>query len=62
MIEDEKKIQEEKHIAEEKCETDDNIPEEKWKPVSIDEIYKNLPDVKRWHDDYCRFWLRKEGR
>ena len=36
----------------------------KWHPVSnipIDEIYKDLPKVKEWHNNYCKFWL-KNGR
>lgn len=36
----------------------------KWRPVSnipVDEIYENLPEVKRYHDNYCKFWL-KNGR
>ena len=36
----------------------------KWSPVSnipVDEIYKDLPEVKRYHDNYCKFWL-KNGR
>lgn len=34
----------------------------KWSPVSnipVDEIYKDLPEVKRWHENYERFWLNK---
>lgn len=34
----------------------------KWHPVSnipVDEIYKDLPKVKEWHDNYERFWLNK---
>ena len=34
----------------------------KWRPVSnipVDEIYKDLPEVKRYHDDYARNWLNK---
>lgn len=36
----------------------------KWSPVSnipVEEIYKDLPEVKRYHDNYCKFWL-KNGR
>lgn len=36
-----------------------------WQPVSnipVDEIYKDLPEVKRYHDDYCRVWLRDKSR
>jgi len=34
----------------------------KWHPVSnipVDEIYKDLPKVKEWHENYERFWLNK---
>jgi len=34
----------------------------KWRPVSnipVDEIYKDLPKVKEWHENYERFWLNK---
>lgn len=34
----------------------------KWRPVSniqVEEIYKDLPEVKRYHDDYVRNWLNK---
>lgn len=34
-----------------------------WSPVSnipVDEIYKDLPKVKEWHDNYERFWLNKD--
>lgn len=37
----------------------------KWRPVSnipVEEIYKDLPRVKEWHDNYERFWLRKKER
>ena len=37
----------------------------KWKPVSnipTEEIYKDLPKVKEFHDNYCRFWLIKRGK
>lgn len=30
-----------------------------WSPVSnipVEEIYKDLPEVKRYHDNYCRMW------
>lgn len=36
-----------------------------WKPVSnipVEEIYKDLPEVKQFHDNYCRFWLRDKSR
>lgn len=39
-----------------------NREEIHWKPVSnipVEEIYKDLPEVKRYHDNYCRFWLKK---
>lgn len=31
----------------------------KWHPVSnipVEEIYKDLPEVKRYHDSYCKMW------
>jgi hypothetical protein len=37
----------------------------KWRPVSnipVEEIYKDLPEVKQFHDSYCRFWLNKKSR
>ena len=33
-----------------------------WHPVSnipVEEIYKDLPEVKQFHENYCRFWLKK---
>ena len=40
-----------------------------WHPVSnipVEEIYKDLPEVKRYHDDYAKLWLNnfthKAGR
>ena len=33
-----------------------------WRPVSnipVEEIYKDLPEVKEWHDAYCEMWLKK---
>ena len=37
-----------------------------WQPVSnipVDEIYKDLPEVKQYHENYVRFWLtNKKGR
>ena len=36
-----------------------------WEPVSnipVDEIYENLPEVKRFHNEYCKFWLNKKSR
>lgn len=56
MIEDEirQEIQEEKsEIMEE--------PEIHWSPVSnisVDEIYENLPEVKEWHNNYVKTWLK----
>ena len=35
-----------------------------WQPVSnipVDEIYKDLPKVKEWHNNYEKLWL-KNGR
>lgn len=37
----------------------------KWHPVSnipIDEIYKDLPKVKEWHENYIKVWKIKEHR
>lgn len=37
----------------------------KWQPVSnipTEEIYKDLPKVKEFHDNYCKFWLTKRGK
>ena len=34
----------------------------KWRPVSnipVDEIYKDLPEVKEFHDSYVKVWLKK---
>ena len=60
MIEDE--IRQE--IQEEKAEMMEE-PEIHWSPVSnipTDEIYKDLPEVKRFHDSYVKFWLKDKGR
>ena len=60
-----REIKEEKLIREEKCEEGLIFPKEKWdklihwQPVSnisTDEIYKDLPEVKRFHDNYCKLW------
>lgn len=35
----------------------------KWKPVSnipVEEIYKDLPEVKEFHDSYVRIWLNEK--
>lgn len=66
MIEDEirQEIFEERA---EKCEEQLLFPKEKWDelvhwhPVSnipVEEIYKDLPEVKRFHDNYENFWLK----
>lgn len=37
----------------------------KWRPVSnipVDEIYKDLPKVKEWHENYIKVWKIKEHR
>lgn len=37
----------------------------KWQPVSnipTEEIYKDLPKVKEYHDNYVKFWLTKRGK
>lgn len=57
MIEDE--IRQE--IQEEKAEMMEE-PEIHWSPVSnisVDEIYENLPEVKQWHKDYVKTWLKE---
>ncbi|MBO7712274.1 MAG: hypothetical protein J6S85_02150 [Methanobrevibacter sp.] len=36
-----------------------------WRPVSnipVDEIYKDLPEVKEWHDSYIKTWLKDNCR
>lgn len=36
-----------------------------WQPVSnipIDEIYKNLPKAKLFHEEYVKIWLKDKGR
>ena len=60
MIEDE--IRQE--IQEEKAELMEE-PEIHWSPVSnisIDEIYKDLPEVKEFHDNYTQLWLKDKNR
>ena len=33
----------------------------KWKPVSnIDEIYKDLPEAKEFHENYVKMWKLKD--
>lgn len=37
----------------------------KWQPVSnipTEEIYKDLPKVKEYHENYVKFWLTKRGK
>lgn len=39
-----------------------NREEIHWHPVSnipVEEIYKDLPEVKQFHDSYVRTWLKK---
>lgn len=68
MIEDEirQEIQEEKaERLEEPC----LFPKEEWdelkihwKPVSkfsIDDIYKDLPEAKRFHESFVKMWLKQ---
>ena len=52
----------------EKCKVGNLFPKKEWdelihwQPVSnipVDEIYEGLPEVKRFHDDYCKLWLTK---
>ena len=70
MIEDEI-LDEIKQERAEKCEEPYLFPREKWdelihwQPVSnipVEEIYKDLPEVKQYHDNYCSFWLRDKKR
>lgn len=71
MIEDEirQEIQEERaEIIEEPC----LFPKKEWdelkihwQPVSnisTDEIYKDLPEVKEFHDNYTQLWLKEKSR
>jgi len=60
-----REIKEENRLREEKCEEPLLFPKEKWdklihwKPVSnipVDEIYKDLPEVKQFHDSYVSLW------
>lgn len=60
-----REIKEENQLREENCEEPLLFPKEKWnelihwEPVSnipVEEIYKDLPDVKRYHDSYCKLW------
>lgn len=57
-----------KDISKEKCEEQLIFPKEKlddlivWHPVSnipVDEIYKDLPEVKQFHDSYVKLWKLK---
>ena len=54
---------------EEKCEEQILFPKEKWDeliewhPVSnipVEEIYKDLPEVKQFHDSYVKIWLNEK--
>lgn len=57
---------------EEKCKVGNLFPKKewdsliKWRPVSnipVEEIYKDLPEVKQYHDSFCRMWgLKSKGR
>lgn len=34
----------------------------KWRPVSnipVEEIYKDLPEAKRFHESYVKMWLKQ---
>lgn len=64
-------ITEENRLREEKCEEGLLFPKEKWdelihwQPVSnisTDEIYKDLPEVKKFHDNYTQLWLKDKSR
>lgn len=62
------------HFRKEKCKEGLLFPKDeweslvKWEPVSnipVEEIYKDLPEVKQFHDYYVKMWgLRtiKDGR
>lgn len=55
MIEDEIKQEEKAELMEE--------PEIHWHPVSnipVEEIYKDLPEVKQFHDSYVKIWLNEK--
>lgn len=37
----------------------------KWRPVSnipVEEIYKDLPKAKEFHENYVKFWLKEKSR
>lgn len=60
-----RETKEENRLREENCEESLLFPKEKWnelihwEPVSnipVEEIYKDLPEVKRYHDSYCKLW------
>lgn len=55
-------------FPEERCEERLLFPKEKWnelihwQPVSnipVDEIYKDLPEVKQYHESYVKMWLKQ---
>ena len=36
-----------------------------WQPVSnipVDEIYKDLPKAKKFHEEYVKMWLTNKGK
>lgn len=36
-----------------------------WQPVSnipVDEIYRNLPEAKEFHESYVNMWLKEKSR
>lgn len=54
-----------------KCEEQLLFPKEEWdslihwQPVSnipTEEIYKDLPDAKKYHEAYEKMWLKNRGR
>jgi hypothetical protein len=62
--------EEKSHNPKEKCEEQLLFPKEKWDdlivwhPVSnipVEEIYKDLPEVKQFHDNFVRFWLKDKS-
>lgn len=52
-------------IRKEKCAEEGNFPKQKWQPVSnipTEEIYKDLPEVKEFHDNFVKLWLTSKER
>lgn len=60
-----REIKEENRLREENCEEPLLFDKKEWDslrhwaPVSnitVEEIYKDLPEVKQFHDSYCKVW------